>query len=144
VKQVEIASFFGVSRATIQDWKRAGCPLDGDLGGVVAWKLRRDSAREGIMDGDPNVPVQLLADLQADIARRRLSLNARIAEANSMPSGSKKRPNLLKVAVCMALGLEDAILTFLDEVPVPQTPWALQRKLLDAVDRLKDDGKEAT
>jgi hypothetical protein len=52
----------------------------------------------------------------------------------------------LQAAICASLALEFAILTFLDDVPVPATPWGLQKKLLAAVDRAKagtggSDGK---
>ena len=80
MNKCQIAELYDVSRPTVNDWIRRGCPVNSDgsidPGEVAAWKLRRDFRRLGLTVGD--VPIDELADLQAELVRRRLDLNAPI------------------------------------------------------------------
>ena len=143
MNKCQIAELYDVSRPTVNDWIRRGCPVNSDgsidPGEVAAWKLRRDFRRLGIEEGDPDVPVGQLADLQADLVRRRIDLNSRIDMANALPSDARAEPGIVKVAIICALMIEAAILRFLDEVPIPATPWQLQRSLLAAMDAARGE-----
>ena len=141
MNKCQIAEYFDVSRPTVNDWIRRGCPTNSDgsmdPGEVAAWKLRRDFTRLGLTGDD--VPVGEFAALQGELARRRIDLNSRIDMANALPSDARAEPGIIKAALCSSLMLEAAILRFLDEVPVPDTPWQLQRKLLDALDAARGE-----
>jgi hypothetical protein len=136
VKQVEIAKYFDVSRATVADWKRQGCPLDGDLGTIAGWKTARELERGGIVSS--GLPVRV-----AEHARRRADLDQRIEQVNAWPPGTEKKPNLLKVATVCALTLERTLL----DLPVQllaagpdSVPECFFSVVFDALDEARGEG----
>jgi hypothetical protein len=129
MKKTDIAEHFNVSRATVADWTRRGAPTDGDIGGMVAWKTRRDLERAGIR-GDG---VDRLPDLAGEVARRRESIDRRMA-------GTAKLKPELRVAVRYALALEAAILELPDRllrVKPEDVPVAIHEIILRLLDEVK-------
>jgi hypothetical protein len=119
VKQVEIAKFFGISRATVSDWKRAGCPLNGDLGDVAAWRTRR-KLREYPDNAVPGLP-----ELVGAFTRQLIDLDRRIALVNQWPEDMEAEPGVIKAAVVSGLILERALLQLPGRVLAEAKPETL-------------------
>jgi hypothetical protein len=128
MNKCQIAEYFEVSRPTVNDWTRRGCPIgaDGDMdpGAVAEWRCRRDFERAGLPPGR-------LPELVGQLTRERLSLGERIQRVNEMPAGTDAKPNLLKVAVVSRLILERELLTIPGKILSGADPVTLPEKIYE-------------
>lgn len=132
--KAEKAQFFGVSLTTLQNWARQGCPVDADdVGAIAEWKTARDLRQAGHPDDG-------FAALIGEHARRVAGLNARIADANSLPPGTEAEPGMIKVALLFAFKLERALLELPDRIlqaGPDGAPAVFYRIALDSLDELR-------
>jgi hypothetical protein len=130
---------FGVSRTTIQNWKAAGCPIEGDVGDIAAWRTRRHFEHKG---GDFLASSEL-PELHGEVVRRLADLYRRTAAVNQWPEDMKAEPGVIKAAVCSGLILEQALLTLPGRVigeAKPETlPEDIHRIVLAALDEARGD-----
>jgi len=128
VNKCQIAEYFDVSRPTVGDWVRRGCPVgaggDMDPGTVAEWRCRRDFAAAGLPPGK-------MPELVGELTRERISLDERIQRVNAMPAGTDRKPNLLKVAFCFGLSLERELLDLPGRIIAAATPETLPEKVYE-------------
>jgi hypothetical protein len=139
MKNAEIAEKFGVSLTSVQNWRRQGAPLDGDIGDIAAWRTRRRFEREGAdYLADSGLP-----ELHGEVVRRLAGLDQRIAEVNKWPEDMEAEPGVIKAAVCSGLILEQELLTLPGRVIAeakPETlPEDIHRIVLAALDRARSE-----
>jgi hypothetical protein len=142
MKQTEIMKNFGVSRTTIQNWKTAGCPVDGDVGDIAAWRTRRHFEHKGAdFLADSGLP-----ELHGEVVRRLADLDRRIELVNAWPEKSTCEPGLFKAAVVSSLILEQELLALPGRIiggAKPETaPEDIHRIVLAAHDRARGEGND--
>jgi hypothetical protein len=140
MNKCQIAEFFDVSRPTVNDWVRRGCPTgkngEMDPGDVATWRTRRRFDREGLGETD-------LPKLIGLFTNRLIDLDKRIEAANRWPEDMKAEPGTIKAAVLVALSLERMLLQLPGRVLVeakPETlPEDIHRIALDALAEARGD-----
>jgi len=124
MNKCQLGGFFGVSRATVNDWARRGAPVAGGVGPVARWLVQRDLERYG-------VPATRLPALAGELADRQAALERRIAEVNAMPASP------LRAVLARALELERNLLALpariLGDATAESIPERLLRAVLEAV-----------
>ena len=145
VEQVKIAKHFGVSRATVQDWRNKGCPVSGDAGDIASWRVKRDLQQEGVA-GDP--AYKLLPALIGELERKRAALDARIDMLNGIPDDSKGDnlgPHAMQKVVGLRVAmLEEGLLSIPARILNTPEPETLPVRLIQAVLEILDEARDET
>lgn len=141
MKQREKAKFFDISLTTLGNWKRQGCPVNGDVAAIAEWRTARKLSQEGLDAVLPGLP-----GLTGEYVRRLADLDARIAAASAWPAGMKVEPGLIKSAVLVALSLERVLLQLPGRVLVQAKPSTLpediHRIVLTSLDEARGNDEQ--
>jgi hypothetical protein len=143
MNKCEVAEFFGVSRVTVNNWCRRGCPIGSDgqmeAGAIAEWKARRDLKDSGF--GGGNFP-----RLMGELYRRLFGLEDPIKWVNEMPVDAQGEPGLIKAAIVHGLVLERALLRLpldvLNDSRPGTFPEVLMRNLFEKLDAIKGGEEE--
>ncbi len=143
MNKCEVAKFFEVSRVTVNDWCRRGCPIGSDgqmeAGAIAEWKARRDLKNSGQDGGD-------FPRLTGELFRRFFRLEGVIKWVNSLPENVECEPGLFKVAECIGVSMERALLrlplTLLNDQRPGTFLEVLTRVVLEEIDAIKGVGGE--
>jgi hypothetical protein len=141
MKQSEIAEYFNVSLTTLQNWKRQGAPISGDLSQIVEWKVRRELKAQGLADILPGLP-----GFEGELVRRLEHLNKAIDWTNALKPDVKIERGLFKVSMCLGLSLERELLALprriLAEAKATTLPEDVYRIVFAAIDHAKGNDQE--
>lgn len=137
MKRAEKARFFDVSLTTLQNWKRQGCPLSGDLGAIAEWRTRRKLSQEGLDALIPGLP-----GLVGEFTRRLIDVDKRIEAANKWPGDQAAAPGTIKAAVLVALLLERMLLQLPGRLLAEAQPASLPQDIHEIVLKALDEARE--
>ncbi len=141
MKQSEVAEYFSVSLTTVQNWKRQGAPISGDIPSMVEWKIRRELEEAGLGDVIPGLPT-----FEAELVRRRESLDKAIDWVNALKPDAQVEPGLFKVSLCLGLALERELLELprriTGEAKAATLPEDIYRVVFAAIDRAKGNDEQ--
>jgi hypothetical protein len=135
MKKGDKARYFGISLTTLANWKRQGCPVDGDLPAIAEWKAARELELAGVVGSG-------LPALVREHTRRRVDLGRRIELVNAWHPGTEKKPNLIKAATVSSLILEQTLLDLprrLLAAGPEAAPESIYSVIFDALDEARGE-----